>query len=307
MNLIDSQVNFKKGIISKRSYIEKMYELHLCLFDHANFIKNGDIEIIEIKKECLVYHLKNGMKLQSDYPDKGTAPFAILSFSAYETEEIEMIFKLIGPHDVCFDIGANIGFHAINFAKLSEFITIYAFEPIPKTFSCLKKNISLNSVENVSVFNFGFSNEKKYVNFHFDSSYSGAASLRNLLESENNQIVVANVVRLDDFFSDKKLTRLDFIKCDVEGAEFFVLQGGLQTLRKCKPIIYLEMLRKWSKMFDYHPNDIIDFLKKIGYRCFTVKNKKLIEFFYMDENTLETNFFFLHSITHRLKIESWLG
>lgn len=62
------------------------------------------------------------------------------------------------------------------------------------------------------------------------------------------------------------------------------------------------MLRKWSAKFNYHPNDIIQLLAGIGYRCFTAQNDKLVPFSRMDENTTETNFFFLphkHELAER--------
>jgi hypothetical protein len=64
------------------------------------------------------------------------------------------------------------------------------------------------------------------------------------------------------------------------------------------------MLRKWSAKFNYNPNDIIDLLFGLGYRCFTAKADQLVEFFRMDDNTIETNFFFLHSGNHSALIES---
>ena len=108
---------------------------------------------------------------------------------------------------------------------------------------------------------------------------------------------------MDTFVKDEKISALDFVKCDVEGAEYFVYQGGLETLKKFKPIIFSEMLRKWSAKFDYHPNDIINLLKQIGYLCFVIRGRKLEEFTLMDENTLETNFIFLHKEKHAQQVK----
>jgi hypothetical protein len=58
-------------------------------------------------------------------------------------------------------------------------------------------------------------------------------------------------------FVAKNNAKVDFIKCDVEGAELFVYQGAKATLMQQKPIVFTEMLRKWAAKFDYHPNDII--------------------------------------------------
>lgn len=74
---------------------------------------------------------------------------------------------------------------------------------------------------------------------------------------------------IDHFVKEKNITKLDFIKCDVEGAEFMVYKGGVETFAKHTPIIFTEMLRKWAAKFGYHPNDIIDFFKQFGYNCYT--------------------------------------
>ena len=95
---------------------------------------------------------------------------------------------------------------------------------------------------------------------------------------------------------------MDFIKCDVEGAELLVFKGGRQSIERDKPIVFAELLRKWSAKFNYHPNEVLELFRDLGYLCFSVKNGRLAEFSLMDEATLETNFFFLHRQEHADKI-----
>jgi hypothetical protein len=121
----------------------------------------------------------------------------------------------------------------------------------------------------------------------------------NLRETENFIKVKCSVKRLDDVFPSLGVNRLDFIKCDVEGSELLVFQGGYETIKKYKPMIFSEMLRKWASKFNYHPNKIISSLKDLGYRCFIIRNGQLNEFFKMDDKTLETNFLFLHAEKHK--------
>jgi hypothetical protein len=65
------------------------------------------------------------------------------------------------------------------------------------------------------------------------------------------------------------------------------------------------MLRKWSAKFGYHPNDIINLFKDLNYSCFSLKEDKLSPFFNMNEETIETNFFFLHNDQHALQISNF--
>jgi hypothetical protein len=108
---------------------------------------------------------------------------------------------------------------------------------------------------------------------------------------------------MDTFVKDEKITALDFLKCDVEGAEYFVFQGGIETIKKFRPMIFTEMLRKWSAKFNYHPNDIIQYLNAIGYSSFIIHDSRLKRFHLMDNNTLETNFIFLHNEKHAPQIK----
>ena len=78
----------------------------------------------------------------------------------------------------------------------------------------------------------------------------------------------------------------------MEGAEKLVYEGGLKTLEEHKPIIYSEMLRKWSAKFNYHPNDIINMLKTIGYECYAISDKTYRKIEEVTEDTVETNYIF---------------
>lgn len=61
------------------------------------------------------------------------------------------------------------------------------------------------------------------------------------------------------------------------------------------------MLRKWSKKFDYHPNDIIDLLKSVGYSCYAIEENSLGYISQVTDDTMETNFLFLDESKERHK------
>lgn len=305
MSLFECKTKYQTGLIDKPSYIEEMYSLHSKLFEYANFIKHTDISNIEIQDNQLIMKLRSsGIKLLCESLDKRAAPIETLNFDFYEKSDADMIFNLIEPQMIFFDIGANIGWYSINVAKRDSTIQVYAFEPIPVTYNILKNNVSLNKTDNVYLYNMGFSETNQELVFYFDPLQSGNASARNLNSHDNIQKIISKTEKLDDFFINNSLNKIDFVKCDVEGAELLVFRGGIETIRKHQPIIFTEMLRKWSQKFDYHPNEIIELFSEIGYRCFNAKNNKLVEFFRMDEETFETNFFFLHSIKHEAKIKN---
>lgn len=302
MNLSGIKSNFQKGALTKPQYIEEMHAQHTRLFEYARFIRDTDIAVIEIMPDQIVMTFKtSGIKMLCDEIDRRIAPIEALNFGSYEKTEADIVIKLIEPRYRLFDIGANVGWYSLHIAKAYRDVIIYAFEPVPATFNYLKKNVELNGANNISVYNFGFSNHSSDVVFYVYPGGCGNASVANVSGNENVEEIKCTVKRLDEFVEQNK-TGVDFIKCDVEGAELFVYEGGINALKKYKPVVFTEMLRKWSAKFDYHPNEIIALLSGIGYKCYVARGGKLNELPAMDDNTEETNFFFLHTEKHAQKI-----
>lgn len=303
MKISDTRNDFLFGKMTKSEFIQTMYKAHHSkLFDYANYLKQTNISSIEIVDDgVFVTSRDKGVKMLCPLGDYRVAPIEALNFLDYETTDSAMLMRLISSGDCVMDIGANMGWYSINIAKTYPLCQVYAFEPIPKTYSFLEKNIISNEVKNVTSYNFGLSNERNDLTFYFYPEGGVNASSANLSERVDSELITCHVERLDDFVNEKKL-HVDFIKCDVEGAELFVYQGALDILERDQPIVFTEMLRKWASKFKYHPNEIIALFKALGYRCFYVNGATLKELIEMTDETVETNFFLLHSIKHAAKI-----
>jgi FkbM family methyltransferase len=307
MSISDTRSKFLSGKISKPEFIQEMYELHHSkLFEYADYIKQTNIASIEVLDNQLVMTSRDrGVKVICPLGDYRVAPVEGLNFLDYETTDSAMIMRLVSPDDCVIDIGANIGWYSMNIAKTYPLTNVHAFEPIPKTHYILEQNIKLNSLKNITTHNFGLSNEKKDITFYFYPEGGVNASSANLSERADAELIICHVEKLDDYVSANKLN-VDFIKCDVEGAELFAFQGAKETLQRDKPIVFTEMLRKWAAKFDYHPNEIIALFSSLNYRCFYVDRSSLIEIVEMTDETIATNFFFLHSEKHILQISALL-
>ena len=304
MNLFELRAAYQSGKIAKQQYIDEMHRLHAALFEYAAYVRGTDIAEITITADGVVMTTKAaGVKLGCAPADKRTVPVEILNFGTYEQKELDMMGRLMGEDYTVWDIGANIGWYSINLAKAFPRSRVLAFEPIPATYQQLQRNIELNQAANVDALNFGFSNQAGELTFYFYPECSGNASTANLTGNAAAQTLSCPVKTMDDFAATSGL-KMDFIKCDVEGAELFVFQGGTQAIGRHQPVIFAEMLRKWSAKFNYHPNQIIELLAGIGYRCFVAEGSKLSAFSVMDENTVETNFFFLHKVRHASQIKA---
>ncbi|MBT7557038.1 FkbM family methyltransferase [Candidatus Woesearchaeota archaeon] len=303
MNKINKTVElYKKKEIDKSDFIKNMYSKHHSkLYEYAEFLPKTDIEKITIENNRVITtSRKHGIKIECNSGDHRIAPIETLNFFDYEKDESDMIEKLIFFGDEkksFFDIGANIGWYSIMAAKSNRNILVNSFEPIPKTFASLKGNVKLNALPNISIHNFGFSDKEGEFDFYYYPEGSGNASSANVTGRSDIEVVKCKVKTLDEYVDENNI-QIDFIKCDVEGAELLVFKGGINAIKKNKPIIFSEILRKWSSKFNYHSNDIIELFKSVGYGCYFVIKGRLKEITTITDETIETNFFFLHQKKH---------
>lgn len=307
-NLINKRKKFlskaRHAVDEKYRYTKDMFKAHEILFEYSQLIENTPIKKIEIDSNRVIFTIHNAGKdilMCCDARDVNSMPLSCINFAAYdEAEEMDMALRLIKPKDVVFDIGSNIGWYAINILLQKKDAEVYCFEPIKSSFSCSIENFRLNNLKTDKIYNFGLSDENKKIKFYFDIECAMASSMSNLRKNKATVTQKCEVRKMDDFVLKlPSFGKLDFIKCDVEGAEFLVFRGGLETIKKFKPIIFTEMLRKWSKKFDYHPDDIIKLFRSVGYECFVTHGKKLRKFGWVGDKTKEKNYLFLHSIKHK--------
>ena len=288
--------SFNKGEISRIEYTAKMYEYHEKLHEYADFISGTDVESIVISDRKLIVNTKKyGLKLVCQKDDTAAIPHSIINIGEYEMDDSELIHSLVRDGDTFIDVGANIGWYSIGIPKVKNNVKMYSFEPMPKTYKQFMENIKLNDMEDkINTYHYGLSNKDGEVEFYYFPNNSGNSSMAKMNDGISEKMVL-KVEMLDTFIKNNKIDKVDFLKCDVEGAELLVFEGGIETIKKDKPIIFAEMLRKWSAKYDYHPNVIIKMFEEIGYQCYVLVDGKLKKFFSMDEDTIETNFLFIHA------------
>lgn len=128
------------------------------------------------------------------------------------------------------DIGANIGNHSIFFSKFCN-ATVQSFEPQPVIFQILKKNIALNSAP-VTPHQFALGQAEGRAEIRdYNPRNTGATAFN---ESASGTFPI---LPLDHF----SFNNIYFIKLDVEGFENSTIQGAKETLRRNKPILWIEI------------------------------------------------------------------
>ena len=169
----------------------------------------------------------------------------------YGEFNLSNLAQLIGPSDVCLDIGANVGMMTLAMAMLAPKGHVYAFEGSPQTTLALTETIKANNLDNVSAYSAIIGHSKEKVKF-FDAPESRASGFcvsmdtpRELprqgnLDPNNFQMIISETKSVDDLVAELGLSMVDFIKIDVEGAELDVLEGARDTLQRFKPIVVME-------------------------------------------------------------------
>ena len=297
----------ESGGISRPEFSRLAWNHHRRLFDYPDYLRDTNVRSIEITEDGLIATLRSpSIRLWMTPLDRGQIAISNLNYRQYERNEVEMLLSLASDLEgsiTFFDIGANEGLYSIEFAKRFPKSMVYAFEPIPEMQKVLCRNLDANGVgfpgtRNVVMCPFGISDENNdYAEFHVSPLNYGATSLAPLEEERFGKTlnVRACTRTLDSVVTSRLVdwSTPNVIKCDVEGAELLVLRGAEKTLNQSHPIIQCEMLRKWAKRFDYHPNELIAYLAQFGYQCYTLRDNKLVPFPVMTDETVETNFYFL--------------
>ena len=297
---------YKQGKIRITDYRNSIYNFHKILFNYSEFITDTDIKKIEIiDNRVIMTSREHGIKIICMKGDVRIAPIETLASDYYEKNDTQMMYNLVKNNSTIFDIGANIGWYSIGLGKNKKNVNIFSFEPIPTVFKNLKSNLKLNNLKNVKLFNHGFYNKNKKISFYYYPAASGYSSNIPFPGKKDFKKIQCDLKVLDEFVQKKKISKIDFIKCDVEGAELFVFEGGIKIIEKFKPIILSEISRINQSKFSYHPNDLIKFFKEKGYDCFLTNDNGLHKIKKITEKTIETNAFFLHRKKHSSQISKF--
>src|SRR3990167_6694466 len=98
----------------------------------------------------------------------------IASTGQYEPYESKLLIKNIKDGDIVIDVGANIGYYTLLFAKkVGENGKVFAFEPDSASFAILEKNIKDNKFRNVEAFNIALSDKQEDLSLFISSENLG--------------------------------------------------------------------------------------------------------------------------------------
>ena len=216
--------------------------------------------------------------------------------------EIIVLTKLVKPGSKVFDIGTHFGRYSFSLSKLvGKDGIVYSFEPVDSTFKILNRLVDNLELHNVRLFNCALSDRSGFdwIETPIDESGNWEVSrsqLRSNRQPEKPSHSLKQKVKVDSidhFLESQHIDKIEFIKCDVEGAELMVFQGAEKLLHKHQPTVLCEIEHRHTHTYGYTPEDLVSYMHKLGYKMYALQSDKLIPV--RDVTDQKNNYFFISS------------
>lgn len=184
----------------------------------------------------------------------------------FETNELSETLLVLPRNPVVFDVGANIGNHALFFACVGHASQIHCFEPSNEAADLLEENFALNDIaaSNAHIHRIGIGANIGKASFdHLESTNLGATSIKS---DDSGEITIDS---LDNLYPE---AILDLLKIDVEGMELEVLQGAEGLIERSRPAILIEVANAnkghflaWAGAHDYRVHRAFELVNASNY------------------------------------------
>ena len=181
---------------------------------------------------------------------------------------------LIDKGDVIIDIGANLGYYSILFARWTgDSGKVFSVEPIAVYNEIF--NEKAKKYRNITLYPYALGMEEKPVEL-VSSPQTGFLNtgLPHVYNPQNDGKIENQKFRFEAQMKKPStlfgnLDRIDYIKCDIEGFEYIVLSDMKEIIRRCKPKVQVEV---------WHDNEkkLLEMFDELGYSPYKLQNYQLI-------------------------------
>lgn len=196
----------------------------------------------------------------------------LAEYKLHRVREPEQGFlpQFVNAGDTCIDVGASLGAYAYSLSQLvGPTGKVYSLEPVPSTYRALTTFLRYARLPNVKSLQLGASNEVQsaqiFVPIADGRPKEGHARIAEGSNQQDGRLEQVELTTIDKLCEDEGISRVDFIKIDIEGAELLALQGAQRVLAEHQPVLLLEIEDDHVAHFDYKCRDLFQFLKDRGY------------------------------------------
>jgi FkbM family methyltransferase len=154
----------------------------------------------------------------------------VIRFGYFDDEVMDAMLKHLNDNDILWDVGANVGLHALTVRKMRPGVACYCFEPYPPNFNRLVVNNSLNPGAGTFNYNFGLSDKAGVHEMHVTDNNHGRTgfSVMGGMRSPGTFVMAVD----GDFLAASGMPTPTAMKIDTEGHELAVLKGCRSLLKE---------------------------------------------------------------------------
>ncbi len=194
-------------------------------------------------------------------------------FDGWEKVSLQLWSELCQRSQTIMDIGSNTGVYALLAKTIQPDANIFAFEPVERVFKKLLYNNEINdydiTCEQTAVSNY----DGAAIIYDKDTAHTYSVTVnKDLSINQDDSIPVKiNTIRLDTYIEQKKISKIDLLKIDVEAHEVEVLKGFRRYIKEFEPTFIIEVLS------DEVAEGIQNLIADINYVYFTIDEKSGIK------------------------------
>ncbi len=227
----------------------------------------------------LKYNLVDGLPDIYIHPDSEKIGHTWSNGNVWDKPLIQKFYSLLPAHDffVVIDLGAQTGSFSL-LAKYFPNSTWYAFEPIQEATITLKKNLTLNDIHNVSVYQMAASHFSGKTTLKMPAmdewglATIGPNPLRFTLVIERE----IECIDLDSFVTAQHIKKVHFMKLDTEGSELSILRGAKDMIMRDHPIMIMEYNEINMKQCGVLKQEIDELLVEMGYEWKLISSEDIL-------------------------------
>lgn len=188
----------------------------------------------------------------------------------YEVATTRLFERLVKPGQTVVDVGAHVGYYSLLAARLvGPEGRVYAFEPEPKNYALLRKNIALNGYANIMPAPLALSDRIGTSDLHLGGMDTGFHSLfeLHLPQPSDPGTITVETTTLDAFFGAQGWPLVDVVKLDIEGAESQALDGMREFLERMRGMTLIIEFCPWIlQTLGVEPAEFLAGLGSRGFR-----------------------------------------
>jgi len=214
-----------------------------------------------------IVHFNGGATV---FVDLLEAAFRTLMITAqFDPEYFRIARAFLRNGGICFDVGANAGLCSFGLTPCCPNVEYHLFEANPRLWAILRQSIELHSS----------------VKMHLVEAAVGERNGSVCLDPENHDRdigqafisktggIETRMLTLDEYIQSTGVPRVEFMKMDIEGYEFFAIDGARESIRAGKlPVVYFELKRPLVERFGKEPHHVLECFRSLGYSLYHVRD-----------------------------------